>query len=102
MKRLMVIRKPLRYPAGNYKARVMLPGDTFEPRSDRDARLLLFAKRVSEVRDEAVIPPPPAELLAAVSPDIGELRKVYADKFGKKPYMGWDAATLTAKIEGAE
>jgi len=34
--------------------------------------------------------------------DLAELRKVYEVKVGKRPFMGWDAATLAAKIAEAE
>jgi len=34
--------------------------------------------------------------------DLAELRKVYEAKVGKRPFMGWDAATLAAKIAEAE
>lgn len=34
--------------------------------------------------------------------DLGELRKKYEDKVGKRPFMGWDAVTLAAKISEAE
>lgn len=31
--------------------------------------------------------------------DIDKLRDAYHSAFGKKPFMGWDAPTLMAKIE---
>jgi len=31
--------------------------------------------------------------------DIDKLRDAYQVAFGKRPFMGWDAATLMAKIE---
>lgn len=31
--------------------------------------------------------------------DVSELRKAYKDKFGKRPFNGWDAAELKARIE---
>ena len=34
--------------------------------------------------------------------DLAGLRKEYEAKVGKRPFMGWDAATLTAKITEAE
>ncbi len=34
----------------------------------------------------------------AVADDIAAIRAEYQEKFGKRPYMGWDAATLSAKI----
>lgn len=32
---------------------------------------------------------------------MAELRAEYEAKVGKKPFMGWDAETLKAKIDGA-
>lgn len=31
--------------------------------------------------------------------DLADLRAQYAELFGKRPFMGWDATMLTAKIE---
>ncbi len=31
--------------------------------------------------------------------DLADLRAEYQDVFGKKPFMGWDADTLRAKID---
>lgn len=31
---------------------------------------------------------------------IDELRARYVAKFGKKPFMGWDAAELTKRLKG--
>lgn len=30
--------------------------------------------------------------------EIGALRDAYRDRFGKRPFMGWDADTLKAKL----
>lgn len=40
------------------------------------------------------------ELVAddAPAPDIGQLRDLYAKVVGKRPFNGWDAETLLAKI----
>jgi hypothetical protein len=31
--------------------------------------------------------------------ELADLRAQYADLYGKRPFMGWDAKTLTAKID---
>lgn len=31
--------------------------------------------------------------------ELAALRAQYADLYGKRPFMGWDAKTLTAKID---
>jgi hypothetical protein len=33
--------------------------------------------------------------------DVSALRAAYQEKFGKRPFNGWDAATLREKIAGA-
>jgi hypothetical protein len=41
-----------------------------------------------------------ADLVAheGAGPDIHELRKLYEELTGKRPFNGWDAPTLSAKI----
>ena len=34
--------------------------------------------------------------------DLASLREAYQTKVGRKPFMGWDAATLAAKIAEAK
>ncbi len=33
--------------------------------------------------------------------EINELRAIYKDRFGKRPFNGWDAETLASKIAEA-
>lgn len=49
-------------------------------------------------------PPAVAEKIAAMAPteEISALRAAYAAAAGKKPYHGWDAATLRERIAAAE
>lgn len=44
------------------------------------------------------------DLIAELSPieNIADLRDEYQRAFGKRPFHGWDAATLRAKIEAAD
>lgn len=47
-------------------------------------------------------PDPPGAMTSAPGTDVAGLRAEYQAKFGKKPFHGWDAETLKAKIaEGA-
>ncbi|MGJ0236977.1 hypothetical protein ACQEPB_00450 [Novosphingobium fluoreni] len=41
-----------------------------------------------------------ADLVAAEGnePDVAKLRELYEELVGKRPFMGWDAETLAAKI----
>lgn len=36
--------------------------------------------------------------LGAERDELGALRAAYVDKFGKRPFMGWNAATLREKM----
>lgn len=40
--------------------------------------------------------------LAPATDDLGDLRDEYRAVFGKKPFHGWDAATIRAKLDGAQ
>lgn len=69
--------------------------------SKRDARLLVAigkaryrtedARAAEETPRRAPAPPPATD-------DRKALREAYAKKAGKKPFAGWDAATLKAKL----
>jgi hypothetical protein len=103
--------------AFTYSTRRLLPGEVFEA-SSRDARLLLATRKVEAMRDPVELAPPPPALAkkieAAVAPtpavtvqppiasppaeDITALRAEYEAALGKKPFNGWDAATLREKI----
>lgn len=99
MNTLRVIRKPLRYPRG-YSTRMMMPGETFQALKPLDERALLLSKRVVVERPMADIPPPPKEVVAKAS-GIADLRAEYEEVFGKKPFNGWSADTLAAKLAEA-
>lgn len=34
--------------------------------------------------------------------DLSDLRAEYQEKFGKRPFMGWDAETIQAKLDEAD
>lgn len=96
----MVATKPMRYGT-----RRLLPGDKFECHP-RDAKLLTLLKRAKEhERDKAELPNIPDALKQRVSAPAPEtqderaaLRAAYEAKFGKRPYMGWDAIELRRRI----
>lgn len=80
-----------------YSTRRLLPGDEFEA-SRRDGRVLVAIGR-------ARLASPEADAATAVEPvpddgpdDIADLRVAYQERFGKRPFMGWDADALRAKI----
>lgn len=101
-----------------YRTRRLLPGDVFEIDDSRDGRLwskiLLGRKHVVEHREAGRIAAPPPSLTAKIAPapqsppspapqapevdDVAVLRAEYHQKFGRRPFMGWDAATLREKM----
>ncbi|KTF68674.1 hypothetical protein ACNFJ7_02170 [Sphingomonas sp. HT-1] len=96
---MLIATKPFTYATRRLKA-----GDTFEPRTRAHERLLIALKRAQRSAgenqpDEQQDPAPQAP--APKGDDLASLRKAYEVKFGKRPYHGWDAATLTEKIGAA-
>lgn len=71
-----------------------------EPEERRRSRVELMA----ELRQRGVQYAPQAggaelaALLAISTNDMASLRAAYVEKIGKKPFMGWDEATLREKI----
>lgn len=59
----------------------------------RDPRFAKIAKVLGQVADDAPDPEPD---------DLTELRAEYERAVGKRPFHGWDAETLRAKIAEAE
>lgn len=64
----------------------------------------LQASVIEEVGTDAPMvsetPPEPSE--GQESDPLADLRAEYYEKFGKRPYHGWDDETLKAKIDGVE
>lgn len=109
---------------GNFEATSRLnPGDIFEVAKPRDIRVLKATRKAEELRPEAVVPAPPPRLatkIAAAFPpanvqpantappsdpaadDLKAARAEYEAALDKKPFHGWDAATLRAKIAEAK
>ena len=80
----LITTKPLRYANKS-----MLPGDGFSA-SARDADILVRLGRARyDTKD-------------AVTDDLPTLRAEYQTVVGKKPFHGWDAETLKAKIAEAK
>lgn len=73
-----------------YSTRHLVPGDVFQAKTPRDQRLLIAIKRADKAPD----------ILDdnADGEDIAALREAYAEKFGKRAWNGWDAATLREKM----
>lgn len=80
-----------------YGTRRLVADDAFTARNRRDARILAGIGK-ARYADGPAEPKKPAP---AKQPggDIKALREEYAAKFGKRPFNGWDAATLREKIE---
>lgn len=95
-----------------YANRRLLPDQDFTTKTERDAKLLVALKKARRARrasagaighsmgdvSSAVTTGAPAK--GTVS-DLAALRAAYQKRVGKKPYHGWDEATLKAKIAEA-
>lgn len=81
----LIAMKGLRYGTRRMVA------DTAFTASKRDARLLVAIGKARYATENATASDGPPV-------DIAALRSAYTAKFGKKPFAGWDAETLQAKI----
>lgn len=81
-----------------YRTRRLVAGDLFEARP-RDARLLVA---IGKARDAAVGAQPVRKPAPAANTAVAPLRAEYERVVGKKPFNGWDAATLQEKIAAAK
>ena len=79
-----------------YATRRLKAGDLFHARSRGDERVLIALKRARRAARPAIEPEPDG------ADDLRRLRCAYQEKTGKRPYHGWDAAALTAKIAEAD
>lgn len=103
MKLPMLATKAMTYGTRRLKA-----GDAFEA-NRQDARVLsAIGKADYSTRMLVAEPQPAAQRQAAPAPkvdapdDIAALRAAYHEKIGKRPFHGWDAETLRAKMAEAE
>lgn len=100
----MIATKPFRYSTGRLSV-----GDLFMA-TPSDARLLAAirkARTTDAARAPGRLPPPPHSLVTKMEAvgqpdDITALRRDYHAALGKRPFAGWDAATLREKIAAAK
>lgn len=91
-----------------YATRRLLPGDVFEAKSRRDAKVLIATRKVEAVREPVDVPAPPPKvaekIVAATSaPDErSALRVEYEKVLGKAPWVGWNTGQLREKIAAAK
>lgn len=88
-----------------YASRRLLPGQDFTTKTARDARVLIAIGKARQQRKQGRIAAPPADLvekIASSGDETSALRKEYEEVVGKRPYMGWDADTLRARISEAD
>lgn len=87
--------------AMRYATRRLQAGDTFEAKP-KDVRVLEAIRKAKVLRDPVDLSPPPAALVAKVmggpDDDLSAARDEYQAVIGKRPYHGWDVATLREKI----
>lgn len=84
-----------------YATRRLVAGSPFTARSPKHARVLIAARRAKAAPADdaqAITPTPTPAQSSAAGSEIEDLRAEYLKVFDKRPYHGWDAATLTAKI----
>jgi hypothetical protein len=67
-----------------YATRRLLAGDVFTPQSESDRKVLVALGKAAPVESQ--------------DSDLSALRSQYQAKFGKRPFMGWDADKLREKI----
>lgn len=96
MKLKMIALKP-----GRYGTRHLEAGEQFEIER-KIARVYIAQKRAREMTNEE-IPPQPKSAPKAVQTDdaaneTADARADYERVVGRKPFYGWDAATLREKI----
>ena len=75
--------------AMTYATRRLRAGDEFEA-SRRDARILAAIGRADYAPDPEPVAP------------LADARAEYQAKIGKRPFHGWDIATIKAKIAEAD
>lgn len=80
----LIATRPLTYATRRLQA-----GDTFTPRSAKDAKVLIALRKAKAAGQDQ---PGDGE------DDLTALRARYASVFGKRPFMGWDADKLREKI----
>ncbi len=103
MNKNMVANQPM-----TYGTRRLLPGDEFRV-SRRDADLLSRLGRARLADDPKIDPldhdgngKKGGSKPATNSEDLTVLRNQYFDKFGKRPFYGWDAKAIAEKLAEAK
>ncbi|RHZ96470.1 hypothetical protein D1114_07095 [Cereibacter sphaeroides] len=66
----------------------------------RDPRYARILERLGYARRDMVPAAPADPVTQEAGDDISALRAAYQEKFGKRPFMGWDAETLRDKLSG--
>jgi hypothetical protein len=97
----------LRRPAGHYGTRMLTAGDPMTVDAPK-ARLLTKMGWADETRPRRARPQLDHDgdgkaggSTKQAGEDVPALREAYQAKFGRKPFNGWDAATLREKIAAA-
>lgn len=85
-----------------YNTRRLMPDDRFEA-NDRDAKILIGIKKARAAdRVVGAVPRPESALIEKASRpadgDLADLRRQYQERFNKRPFNGWNADALKAKL----
>lgn len=95
--RNLIATKPFVYATRRLKA-----GEGFIARSGKDARVLIALGKASRGLAVATHDEEPKREHHEADPAVRDLRAEYKAIVGKPPFMGWDAAELTKRIEKAK
>lgn len=99
----MAHRQVIATQTGRYGTRMLTAGDELTL-SGPAARAMIALGRAREVSGPSYVPVDPrrASIDDTHMPNpLTALRAEYQEKFGKRPFNGWDAATLREKIAAA-
>lgn len=102
----MIALKAIRYKIPKIVQDRIAIGDVFYVQKKHVKALVGLRHAKVAPRDPVSLPEIPPSLVAKVSgapvaanDDLKDLREQYMSIFGKRPFNGWDAATLRAKID---
>lgn len=96
-----------------YAGRKIQPGEPFDAKTAKDAKILVAIGRAqystAAIFDApvqkpmvAAVPPVAAPVPTDAADGMDALRAEYQARVGKRPWMGWDADTLRAKMAAHE
>lgn len=92
----LIAKKPM-----TYASRRLRVGEPFQARTVHHGRVLIAIGKAGKPTGTKPVPAPPATppvVDGDAAAKTGALRSEYEEVFGNRPFNGWDADTLAAKI----